>query len=179
MTRLAVYAPEEPARLIEETEDAARIEQLLGRIGIRYERWPTRDLADLADDAAILDDYGREVRRLNEAGGYKSADVARVRRGATNAAELRAKFLDEHIHEEDEVRFFVEGAGAFYLHVAAQVHRVVCTRGDLLSVPAGTRHWFDMGPDPAFTAIRLFTNPEGWVARFTGDGISKRIPAFA
>jgi 1,2-dihydroxy-3-keto-5-methylthiopentene dioxygenase len=178
VTRLAVYAPEEPARLLQATTDAGRIAEVLGGIGVGFERWPTRDLADGVTDAAILDAYGADIRRLSEVGGYRSADIARIRRGTPDIAPIRAKFLDEHIHDEDEVRFFVEGQGAFYLHVAGQVHQVVCGRGDLLSVPAGTRHWFDMGPDPAFTAIRLFTNPEGWVARFTGDTIAKRLPAF-
>ena len=47
-----------------------------------------------------------------------------------------------------------------------------------MSVPAGTRHWFDMGPAPRFTAIRLFTNPDGWVAKFTGTEIAATFPAF-
>jgi 1,2-dihydroxy-3-keto-5-methylthiopentene dioxygenase len=33
-----------------------------------------------------------------------------------------------------------------------------------------------MGPDPSFTAIRLFNNPEGWVANFTGDAIAANFP---
>jgi 1,2-dihydroxy-3-keto-5-methylthiopentene dioxygenase len=58
------------------------------------------------------------------------------------------------------------------------VHLVLCETGDLISVPAGIRHWFDMGPTPHFTAIRLFTNPEGWIARFTGDPIADAFPRF-
>jgi len=52
---------------------------------------------------------------------------------------------------------------------------VLCTKGDLISVPANTPHWFDMGPNPNFTAIRLFNNPEGWVANFTGSDIAQRF----
>jgi 1,2-dihydroxy-3-keto-5-methylthiopentene dioxygenase len=55
---------------------------------------------------------------------------------------------------------------------------VICEQGDLISVPDGTTHWFDMGPRPHFTAIRLFTNPEGWVANFTGSDIASRFPRF-
>lgn len=29
-----------------------------------------------------------------------------------------------------------------------------------------------MGSEPHFTAIRLFDNPDGWVAHFTGDAIA-------
>ena len=89
---------------------------------------------------------------------------------------LRQKFLSEHTHGEDEVRFFVEGAGLFCLHLDERVYAVLCTKGDLISVPAGTRHWFDMGDRPRFTAIRLFNNPDGWIARFTGDTLAERFP---
>ncbi len=178
MTRLTVFDLEQPVRRLSDTEDALSIERALGAIGIRYERWTAA--AALAADASeplVLRTYQAEVDRLKAECGYQAADVVRLRRGVENAAELRAKFLDEHIHDEDEVRFFVEGRGAFYLRSDRGVHRVICERGDLLGVPAGTRHWFDMGANPEFTAIRLFTNPAGWVARFTGDPVARSVPA--
>jgi 1,2-dihydroxy-3-keto-5-methylthiopentene dioxygenase len=89
---------------------------------------------------------------------------------------LRQKFLSEHTHSEDEVRFFVAGQGQFTLHIGERIYDVLCEKGDLIGVPDGTRHWFDMGPNPNFIAIRLFTNPEGWVARFTGEDIADRFP---
>jgi 1,2-dihydroxy-3-keto-5-methylthiopentene dioxygenase len=73
------------------------------------------------------------------------------------------------------VRFFVAGQGLFSLHVGGRVYQVLCTRGDLIGVPAGATHWFDMGPNPPFVAVRLFNNPEGWVARFTGSDIADRF----
>ena len=54
----------------------------------------------------------------------------------------------------------------------AAVNWLAAQKGDLISVPANTRHWFDMGPNPNFIAIRMFNNPDGWVANFTGDHIS-------
>jgi 1,2-dihydroxy-3-keto-5-methylthiopentene dioxygenase len=94
-------------------------------------------------------------------------------------AAMRTKFLSEHTHSEDEVRFFVEGSGLFSLHIGGSVYLVTCERGDLLSVPAGTRHWFDMGDSPRFAAIRLFLDPSGWVAKYTGDAIADRFPKHA
>ena len=87
--------------------------------------------------------------------------------------ELRQKFLSEHRHNEDEVRFFVDGQGLFSLHVEDNVYEVLCQKGDLISVPANTPHWFDMGPKPSFVAIRFFNNPEGWVANYTGSAIAE------
>ena len=90
----------------------------------------------------------------------------------------RGKFLAEHTHADDEVRYFVDGRGAFYLRLDGKVHIVTCETGDLLGVPAATRHWFDMGTDPNFTALRFFREPEGWVGSFTGDDIATRFPTF-
>ncbi|MBV8158028.1 MAG: cupin, partial [Dyella sp.] len=79
-------------------------------------------------------------------------------------------------HSEDEVRFFVAGAGQFTLHIDGKVFDVLCEQGDLIGVPDGTRHWFDMSEAPYFVAIRLFTNKDGWVANFTGETIAERFP---
>ncbi|HRE00001.1 MAG TPA: cupin domain-containing protein, partial [Ilumatobacteraceae bacterium] len=94
------------------------------------------------------------------------------------AATARDRFLAEHTHDDDEVRFFVEGSGAFYLRMGGEVAIVVCAEGDLLSVPAGTTHWFDMGTSPRFAAIRFFRVPEGWVGHFTGDDIATRFETY-
>jgi 1,2-dihydroxy-3-keto-5-methylthiopentene dioxygenase len=177
MTRLTIFGLDQPVRRLEDTEDPRLVERALTGIGIRYERWPA--VTALPADATsplVLDAYRREVERLKTECGYQVADVVRLSRGSEHVAALRAKFLAEHIHDEDEVRFFVEGRSAFYLRSDSGVHRVVCERGDLLGVPAGTRHWFDMGPEPEFTAIRLFTDPAGWVARFTGDPVAEQVP---
>ena len=108
--------------------------------------------------------------------GYQSWDVISLRADNPQKEALRAKFLSEHTHGEDEVRFFVEGAGLFCLHIGDEVYQVLCEKNDLISVPAGTPHWFDMGSEPNFTAIRIFDNPEGWIAQFTGSNISQGYP---
>jgi 1,2-dihydroxy-3-keto-5-methylthiopentene dioxygenase len=89
---------------------------------------------------------------------------------------MRAKFLSEHIHTEDEIRFFVHGGGHFVMHVDGKVYDAYCEAGDLISVPANTKHWFDAGPAPFFTALRVFVDTSGWVPHFTGDEISARFP---
>ena len=67
----------------------------------------------------------------------------------------------------------------FVLHADDRVYAVLCEKDDLISVPAGVRHWFDMGSAPAFTCIRLFNDPAGWVAEFTGDAIAGKFPVLA
>ncbi len=127
--------------------------------------------------AAVLAAYATSVKRVQADGGYGTVDVLRLAKGTPNTAPMRAKFLDEHIHTEDEVRFFVEGSGAFYLHLSGKVYQAICVRGDLISVPAGTPHWFDMGPDPEFTAVRWFNNQEGWVPQYSGIAIAAQFPS--
>ena len=170
---------EQTAGLRLETAEHDAIARELENIGVRFERWEANVPVDAgADEAAIATAYAAEIERLKREGGYQSMDVIRLPKGTPNTDPTRRKFLSEHRHSEDEVRFFVQGAGAFYLHLGGAVYQTICTRGDLISVPAGTPHWFDMGPDPEFVAIRLFTNKEGWVADYTGDTIAERFPLF-
>jgi 1,2-dihydroxy-3-keto-5-methylthiopentene dioxygenase len=55
---------------------------------------------------------------------------------------------------------------------------VIGEAGDLLSVPQGTPHWFDGGPEGNFTCIRLFTQQEAWVAHYTGAAIADAFPRY-
>jgi 1,2-dihydroxy-3-keto-5-methylthiopentene dioxygenase len=176
VSRLRVHACDSPAAPRVDTIDGGEIARHLGGAGIRFERWQaTADLPPDADGAAVLAAYRADVDRLTGEGGYRSVDVVRMRPDSPNRDAARAKFLDEHTHADDEVRFFVEGAGVFFLHIGDDVYVVRCERGDLIGVPASTPHWFDMGPRPRFTVIRLFRDPEGWVARFMGTDIAARF----
>ncbi|MCS5698463.1 acireductone dioxygenase [Cyanobium sp. FGCU-52] len=160
-----------------QTTDAERIAAELERRGLRFQRWPDRaTLPAGADQAAILAAYAAEIERVQDEGSYPTVDAIRLTPDHPDRVALREKFLAEHTHGEDEVRFFVEGCGLFCLHLEGEVLQVLCESGDWIAVPAGTRHWFDMGPEPSFCALRFFDNPEGWVARFTGDPIAERYP---
>ena len=150
--------------------------QLAAR-GIAFERWPAR--ASLPADASpvdILAAYAPEISRVQASGTYPTVDAIRLTPEHPDRVALRQMFLAEHTHSEDEVRFFVEGRGLFCLHIGDEVLQVLCETDDFLRVPAGTRHWFDMGSTPQFTAIRFFDNPTGWVAQFTGDRIAEHFP---
>lgn len=177
MTRLRIYAAADGEAPALDTEDGARIADTLKPIGVRFERWPLRAIAPGTPADDILAAYAPEVDRLKAEQGYQSVDIVSLAPDHPDRAALRGKFLSEHRHSEDEIRFFVAGEGLFTLHADDdKVYAVLCTAGDLISVPAGMRHWFDMGPAPSFTAIRLFENPDGWIAKFTGDAIADRFP---
>ena len=187
MTLLAVYdhsahsaarrqgTPEPLPELL--TSDGELIQQELAARGIRFERWPARvQLSPEATEEMILAAYAAEIGRVQAGGGYATVDAIRMTQEHPDRAALRQKFLAEHTHSEDEVRFFVEGRGLFCLHLGNEVLQLLCEQHDWIAVPAGTKHWFDMGPAPRFCALRFFNNSEGWVASFTGDAIAESYP---
>jgi 1,2-dihydroxy-3-keto-5-methylthiopentene dioxygenase len=155
----------------------ADISQELSLVGVRFEQWEaTKPVAPGASQDDVIAAYRADIDRLMSNEGYQAVDVISLNPDHPDRATLRQKFLSEHTHSEDEVRFFVAGRGLFTLHIGKKVFEVLCEQGDLIGVPDGTRHWFDMSESPYFIAIRLFTNKEGWVANFTGDDIAARFP---
>ena len=177
MSHLTVYPEDDASAPLLDTDDFEEISGALGAAGIRIERWSAdRELADDADNETIIAAYQAEIDMLVAERGYQTWDVVSMHPAHPDKDEFRKKFLDEHTHSEDEVRFFVRGQGLFIMHVENKVYSMLCEKDDLISVPANTRHWFDMGPNPNFTAIRLFNNPEGWVAQFTGSNIAESFP---
>ena len=149
------------------------------REALRFEQWQaSQPLAVDADQEAVIAAYQDSIDELNAQYGFQSVDVVALRPNNPDKAEFRKKFLAEHTHADFEVRFFVDGSGLFYLHVGDKVFLVLCEKGDLISVPANTTHWFDMGQDPNFKCIRLFTTVDGWVGDFTGSDIATRFPDF-
>jgi 1,2-dihydroxy-3-keto-5-methylthiopentene dioxygenase len=181
MSKLSIFQSDSSDRYessIFETVNGEEIAERLSAKGVRFERWPLKTLADSDSAEEVLSVYEKEVRELQSESGFVSADVVRLTPDHPDREAFRTKFLSEHQHVEDEVRFFVEGSGLFYLHLDEEVWVILCEQGDLISVPDGVKHWFDMGPKPLFTCIRLFSNPEGWVAEFTGYDIAARTPAW-
>ncbi len=178
MSLLTVYPDNQPMQGLRYT-DFADIERELAAIDVKFERWLADRKVTVDDDQeTVIAAYQGPIDKLKRLYGFQSVDVMNLSPNHPQKAEFRNKFLAEHIHDDFEVRFFIDGRGLFYLHVNAKVYAVLCEKGDLISVPAGIQHWFDMGTNPSFKVIRLFTTSEGWVAKFTGSGIAKSFPSF-
>jgi 1,2-dihydroxy-3-keto-5-methylthiopentene dioxygenase len=164
-------------QLGETVTDIYAIQSRLNTLGVQFERWTANcEFAADADQDAVLAAYSESIARLKQQYAFQSVDVISLNPDHPDKAAFRQKFLAEHTHSDFEVRFFIEGRGLFYLHVADKVYAVLCEQGDLISVPANTTHWFDMGENPQFKCIRLFTKADGWVADFTGSDISTSFP---
>jgi 1,2-dihydroxy-3-keto-5-methylthiopentene dioxygenase len=176
VTTLVVYEESGRDAPLDATDDPAGVTTRLAALGVGFgRRDASLTLPADADQDFILKAYAETIEALCRKGGYKSVDVFRLLPHSPHRAAWRRKYLAEHTHGDDEVRFFVEGGGAFFLRDYAKVVEVRVERGDLLYVPAGTRHWFDAGDPPYCTAIRLFTRPNGWIGAFTGDAIADRF----
>ena len=153
--------------------DRDAVTSFLAGYGITYERWegdvvvPAEASAD-----AVLQAHGDKVAELKARGGYTTADVIDVTAATPNLDTMLAKFSREHWHDEDEVRFIVEGRGLFHISPpAGPVFAIEVEAGDLISVPRGTRHWFDLCTERRIRAIRLFQDVSGWTPHYTGSGI--------
>ncbi len=179
MSRLRIFEEEHPDAPSSTTADHAEIARELARIGVGFEQWQaTQAIAPGASADEVMNAYRADIDRLIGERGFKTVDVVSIAPDNPDREQMRGKFLDEHFHKEDEVRFFVAGSGLFTLHVDGLVYEIKCEAGDLISVPDATPHWFDMGPEPSFVAIRFFTEPEGWVGHFTGTDIAQKFPRY-
>jgi len=177
VSRLRIYDESRADAPVAEHVEHDAIARALRAAGVRFERWEAAQPVEPgASQDEVITAYRADIDRLMRDEGYQAVDVVSLKPDHPDRAAFRARFLNEHTHSEDEVRFFVAGAGQFTLHIGDKVYEVLCEQGDLIGVPDGTRHWFDMSESPYFVAIRLFTNPAGWVAEFTGEDIAERFP---
>jgi 1,2-dihydroxy-3-keto-5-methylthiopentene dioxygenase len=143
--------------------------------GIDHERWaPARALPAAPAAEEVLAAYAPEIERLKARGGYVTADVIDVRPDTPGLDAMLARFSREHWHDEDEVRFILEGRGVFHVHPrGGPVFAIEVEAGDLVRVPRGTWHWFDLCAERRIRAIRLFQDPAGWTPQYTESGVDR------
>ena len=155
----------------------AAVAEYLRKIGIDYEVWePSHPLSADASQEEILDAYSAEIQKLKTAGGYVTADVINVSPETPNLDAMLAKFSREHWHDEDEVRFIVQGRGLFHVNPkTSPVVGIEVEAGDLIRVPRGTLHWFDLCSDKQIRCIRLFQDPSGWTPWYTESGVDEKF----
>jgi 1,2-dihydroxy-3-keto-5-methylthiopentene dioxygenase len=166
-----VHIPNENRTLTEKQEICA----YLGGIGITYAKWtPTHEIPESASAVEVLAAYAQEIERLKVEGGYKTADVIDVLPTTPGLDAMLKRFNSEHWHDEDEVRFIIEGRGLFHIHPrVGNVISITVEAGDLLRVPRGTWHWFDLCQEKRIRAIRLFQDASGWTPHYTESGADR------
>ena len=168
MSRLRIFDEADPSSPLLSSRDRAVIAAELAPIGVRFEQWQAGDeLPPGAHPDAVMQAYRGDIDKIVAEKGFKTVDVVSIYPEHPDREAMRRKFLDEHFHKEDEVRFFVAGTGLFTLHVGDRVYEILCEKDDLIAVPDSTRHCI---------AIRFFTEPDGWVGHFTGTDLAQRFP---
>ena len=157
--------------------DPSETQRYLARIGIDTERWePSHPVAENAPEEEILKAYSEEIERLKASGGYVTADVIDVNPSTPGLDAMLDKFNREHWHDEDEVRFVIQGRGLFHIRPKdGPVVAIEVEAGDLLRVPRGTWHWFDLCAEREIRCIRLFQDPSGWTPNYTKSGVDRNF----
>ncbi len=149
--------------------------------GFIYESWGVGRLRDSLKDSYTLSEgeqqeilalYGKEISALKASQGYLTEDIVVLSSVTENLEGILEKFKREHHHTDDEVRFVVDGSGIFTFRKGSLIFDVTVHPGDLLSVPAYTRHWFDLCEEKKIKCIRIFKDPAGWVAIYDEPTLS-------
>lgn len=158
-------------------KDRTAITDYLAKIGIDYEVWePSQPLSADASQEDILRAYSADIGKLKARGGYVTADVINVNPQTPGLDAMLAKFCREHIHTEDEVRFVVQGRGIFHINPkTSPVVGIEVEPGDLIRVPGGTLHWFNLCSDKQIRCIRLFLDPAGWAPEYSESGVDHKF----
>ena len=135
-------------------------------------------------DAATLEENGIPYRHLGldpavyqpvldelaTRSGYHTQDEIALSPSTPNLDAALKKFDDEHIHDDDEVRFVLDGAGIFDIRARDERWlRVVVEAGDLIVVPAGRHHRFELTDTKTIHCVRLFKDVAGWVPHYRAD----------
>ncbi len=159
-----VHVPDENR----EINEPADIRAFLQRFGIVFEQWDVEGrIGPDATNEEILAEYAPEIERLKTEYGFVTADVINVTPATPGLDSMLAKFDKEHLHTEDEVRFTVRGSGVFHINPqTSPVFSVTVESGDLISVPNGTHHWFNLCSDKTIRCIRLFEDMTGWAPHY-------------
>lgn len=178
MSKLAFYTQFNLQRPYKVSDDVNKFSEELSEVGVRFEQWSTLSL--LPNTPIIEDDvlkmFSHEINQVKDKFGYTQVDVATMKPNDAFSISVRGRYLSEHTHEEDEVRFFLAGKVLVYLHINQKIHILECMKGDFIIIPAGIRHWMDIGPKPNFSVIRWFNSKKAFVNDFTSGFVAEATP---
>lgn len=157
----------------EKLTDPHEIAHFLEPFGIWYRRFEGSDsLPEQATSEEILAAYQEPIQQLMSEGGYVTADVINITSNLAGLQEMLNRFNKEHWHSEDEVRFIVHGRGLFHIHPTnGPIFSIEVVKGDMINVPKGTHHWFDLCEERTIRAIRLFQEKAGWTPHYTDSTV--------
>ena len=136
--------------------------------------YPKLDVAHLATAGVFYEQlkiegeaYQPSLDTLKRDRGYIEQDVIELRPDTENLDAICAKFADEHLHTDDEVRFVLAGEGIFDIRDNDdRWMRVTVEAGDLIVVPKDRYHRFFLTETKQIRCVRLFQDSSGWVPHY-------------
>ena len=157
-------------------EEPGAIHAFLAARGIDYEHWTPEAAGPGTSAEALLAANAAKIDELKARGGYVTADVIDVGPDTPGLDAMLTRFSTEHWHDEDEVRLIVDGRGLFHIHPSGgPVFAIEVEGGDLIRVPRGTHHWFDLCGERRIRAVRLFQDKSGWTPHYTNSGVDSQF----
>ncbi|KAJ6456991.1 Acireductone dioxygenase ARD family [Mycena vitilis] len=117
-------------------------------------------------------DWEASVNAIAKERGYKNRDtidVSRAGMGAVYEEKIRG-FFEEHMHEDEEIRYILSGSGFFDVRETPSDAwiRLAVEPGDLIVLPAGIYHRFTLDEQDRIRALRLFQDEPKWVPHSRG-----------
>ncbi|KAF9228169.1 Acireductone dioxygenase [Gyrodon lividus] len=105
--------------------------------------------------------------------GYKNRDVIVItKEGLGDLYESKLKtFYEEHMHEDEEIRYILEGSGFFDVREYSSDSWIRCEldAGDLMVLPAGIYHRFTLDEKNVIKVMRLFKDEPKWTPHNRGE----------
>ncbi|WP_017906367.1 hypothetical protein [Pseudomonas asplenii] len=177
MSILSVYpvnSPDLPNKVLTHVDDIA---STLAERGVRFERLSVATpIRPGTPEEDVFEACRAQLDSLMSEHGSVAVDVISLDDSHPRKAERCAQWLREQRQQASEIRVFLGGRGLLSLHIDDYVYAVLCERNDLISIPAGTSYWFDLGEEPRCVVVRLFDRTEGGLATMVEDDIAGRFP---
>ncbi|QEU60925.1 Adi1 [Kluyveromyces lactis] len=136
----------------------------LEQIGLIYRKFDTQE----------------EVDQFAQDRDYKNRDIVNITVNSfpdeeTMISKLNV-FYAEHLHEDEEIRYCLDGEGFFDVRDPFTEEWIRCRvqKGDLLVLPAGIYHRFTLTSDNYIKALRLFKEEPKWLAYNKPDADDNR-----
>ncbi|KAF9075450.1 Acireductone dioxygenase ARD family [Rhodocollybia butyracea] len=120
-----------------------------------------------------LQGHEEKLNAVAKERGYRNRDVITIsKEGLGDEYETKLKaFYKEHIHEDEEIRYIMDGGGFFDVREAPTDEwiRIAVSAGDLLVLPAGIYHRFSVDERNMTRTTRLFKDEPKWSAIYRSD----------
>ncbi len=111
----------------------------------------------------FIEDYNLFVENFKKENNYISNDEVKL--SPSTPEEILNPFKSTHHHLDDEIRFTIDGEGIFgIVKNEGEETEILCSKGDLISIPAYTRHWFKLTEKKSMQCVRIFKENPKWEA---------------